>query len=188
MQKSHAVAFQDVAGRLCLGQRNRMLSLVSQPVAGKAAEPAASIAGAGNGEMADPGAAISQGAQRHFPDGWGLCDAVGHCLLPTRPVPRLIGYRAGLSGPPRDGGASLLESSVRLRVEIRIGCGACVRHRYEQCQCHIHEPPLERRVPLRQRALRSSLGPQNEPTKDPSKMITTSAMIGPTIAAMTISK
>ena len=91
MQKSHAVAFQDVAGRLCLGQRNRTLSLFSQPIAGKAAEPAASIAGAGNGEMADPGAAISQGAQRHFPDGWGLCDAVGHCLLPTRPVPCLIG-------------------------------------------------------------------------------------------------
>src|SRR6516225_11504115 len=68
MQKSNAVAIQDVRGELCLIEGHRMPRRRGQLVAGKAAKTAARVAGARNGEMAQTGAAIPDGMQRHLPD------------------------------------------------------------------------------------------------------------------------
>src|SRR6516162_5733098 len=68
MQKSNAVAIQDVRGELCLIEGHRMPRRRGQLVAGKAAETAAGIAGARDGEMAQTGGAIPDGMHRHLPD------------------------------------------------------------------------------------------------------------------------
>ena len=68
MQKSDAVALQDVGGELCLAESNRTPRSSGQLIASKAAKTAARVAGAGNGEMAQAWTTIPEGMQRHLPD------------------------------------------------------------------------------------------------------------------------
>jgi hypothetical protein len=68
VQKPNAIALQDVAGELCIWEGNGVPRHRRQPVAGKAAEAAARVASAGNGEVAGPRTAVPNGPKRQLPD------------------------------------------------------------------------------------------------------------------------
>src|SRR5215468_10061442 len=68
VQKSDAIALQDIASELRLRQRGRMPGFLGQPVKGEAAKTATRIATAGNSEMTDARTAIPHCAEPHLPN------------------------------------------------------------------------------------------------------------------------
>jgi hypothetical protein len=88
MHEPNAVAFQDVAGELCLDEGSGMPRRHGQSVAGEAAETAARVAGVGNGEVAGSGTTIPNGTLRHFPDRGTLWYSASHSGLRSRRTSR----------------------------------------------------------------------------------------------------
>src|SRR5215469_14582908 len=89
VQKSDAIALQDIASKFRLRQRDRMPGFLGQPVEGEAAKIAARIAAAGHGEMTDARTAIPHCTERHLPN-LRLQSFASQWLSPTRLVRRVL--------------------------------------------------------------------------------------------------